>query len=460
MLLGSDSSPTLDAAFDYVEWKNWRSKVNKHFLQLNDRISVLEGRCVDGNIQEATKQLSPVKIRCVDTKTPLRTSKEVTSAKDTESSSSLYTETKGQSKIRSQQTESFAEADYLGIGCLSAFVAVVRFKMHAQIQLILLVISVVLFLWYGQSMLNRAINNEQSEFKPEKKDYSVDYSDSNHFSEYEIPFIYLDYFIILRDTSSESVNRTNLLAQLLKYKNNISEGILFRYNNLSIKYPRVTSSVNITREGVAIGSDFGVYVKLRIQVHESPTKWGWFLVIPVGIDLSPLIGNSSVDHVAFRITRDRYPSELPLMLDWGGIDDGMVDVFMIGYKETVTHKHESHENYSSFDVSWSRTKKTPSYFFAAGNITVQDSWLLLRIEPNSEVEHWGEFVAFTYYDWLTGMGGLFSLMATVFLWTSYGIAQCCGDGISMGILPGLSFNFFSYEEVMWMKNRLSKSGVL
>jgi len=456
----SEFSPTLDAAFDYVEWKNWRSKVNKHFVKLNDRISLLEDRCMDGNIQEATKQISLAEIRFVDTKKPLRTTKEVTSAKDTMSSFGQGTKTKGEPNIRSQKTESFAESDYLGIGCLSTFVAVARSKIHAKIQFIVLVIFILLFLMYGQSTLYRAIDMEQSDFKPEKKSYSLNYGDSNNFLEYQLPYIYLDFLVILRNTTYESVNRTILKAQLLKYLNHFNESIFFRHYDLSVSYPRVSLSFLMTGEGVRIGSDFGVYVTFEIKVYESPTRWGWYLYVPVEIDLSSFIKGSFVDSIRFGVTRDQYSWEVPLMLDWDRTVDEMVDMFMIGFKETITRKHQSFEWQSTFDVTWSRTKWTLPYFFAASNITASDSWLLLQIQPNSEVEHWGEFVAFGYNDWLAGMGGLFSLMTTGFFLTSYHIAKCCGDGISMGILPPLSFNLRSYEEVKWIKNRLGKSGVL
>merc|ERR1719317_446697 len=208
-----------------------------------------------------------------------------------------------------------------------------------------------------------------------------------------------------------------------------------------------------------MGSDFGFFVCFRIQV-KTPRKGFWFLFVPIEVGLSSFIDNSSIENIAFRIAREDSPPGIPVLLNFNEIDDGMVDIFLIGYQETVTHRYRSNEQYFKFDVTWSQTTKSPESFSASTNSTVQDSWIVLRVEPNFEVQHWEEYVAFSYGDWLTGMGGLFSLVTTGFLWTSYGIAQCCGDGISMGILPGLSFNFFSYEELMWIKNRLGKSGVL
>merc|ERR1719193_1603984 len=138
----------------------------------------------------------------------------------------------------------------------------------------------------------------------------------------------------------------------------------------------------------------------------------------------------------------------------------MVDVFMIGYQETVIHTWRTQEEYANFDLTWSQTMKSTAFLREAAGLALEDQSILLRIDPDLEVDHWREYVAFSYSDWLTGMGGLFSLITTGFLWSSYGLAVCCGDGISMGILPGLSFNFFSYEESMWIKNRLDKAGML
>ena len=85
--------------------------------------------------------------------------------------------------------------------------------------------------------------------------------------------------------------------------------------------------------------------------------------------------------------------------------------------------------------------------------------MLLHIKPDLQVDNWKEYVALGYGDWFTGMGGLFSIIVTGFLWVAYGTAVFFGDGLSMGILPGLSYNFFSYEEVMWIKKGLDKSGI-
>jgi len=79
---------------------------------------------------------------------------------------------------------------------------------------------------------------------------------------------------------------------------------------------------------------------------------------------------------------------------------------------------------------------------------------LLYLTPDIVVEHWEEYVAFGYEDWITGMGGLFSLITFVFFWISYYVAVYFGDGETMGILPIMSFSFYNFEETHWIKRRL------
>merc|ERR1719233_2631634 len=124
----------------------------------------------------------------------MKSEEDITSCPDTVSYS------KGEVKIQSWYTASFAEADYLGVGYLSTIVAIIRSKLYARFQLILLLGSAITFLWYGNSTLNRAITNMQSEFKPEKKDYTINYESSDQVEPYEVPYIYMSFSFILENS--------------------------------------------------------------------------------------------------------------------------------------------------------------------------------------------------------------------------------------------------------------------
>jgi len=235
---------------------------------------------------------------------------------------------------------------------------------------------------------------------------------------------------------------------------------MFMYDDLSWEYANVITFPFQEGGEIPLEEDFGVHVRLRLKLDEPSPGIGWFIALSVDLGSIPMIANVKLGDVALRISRDEDPAGIPLLLNYNEEDDGMVDVFIIGYQETVFHKYRTDDQFSNFDLTWSQSMKSTAYFAGVANITLEDCSLLLRIEPNLEVDHWTEYVAFSYADWLTGMGGLFSLMTTGFLWTSYGLALSCGNGISMGILPVLSFNFFSYEELLWIKNKLDKSGLL
>jgi len=429
----------LDAAFDQAEWRNWKGNVNKDILKLKERISFLE------NNFENTSML--------------RVNKEKKSEQNNSASPSLSTSIKGEVEVDSQKTVSFADADYLGVGYLSALVAIVRSKPYARFQLILLFGCAIVFLWYGNLTLERAITNMQSDFKPEQKDYSINYASSNQVKSYEVPYIYINFFIVVENADKNSINMTDLFNQLLQSQDEFNERAMFVYDGIRTVWPNVTPFPFIDGY-VPLGADCGVHVGLRLKLDEPTPGKKWFMTLSVDFGSIQMIANVKLGNAALRISRDENPAELPILLNYNEVDDGKVDVFMIGYKETVTHKYRTNDNFSNFDITWSQTMKSIEYFTGVANMTLEDRSLLLRIEPNLEVDHWKQYVAFSYSDWLTGMGGMFSLMTTGFLWASYGLALFCGDGISMGILPGLSFNFFSYEELMWIKNRLDKTGLL
>jgi len=431
----------LDAAFDQANWRSWRGNVNSNILKLSERISFLENELANTTMSHVNE--------------------EIKSEQNNTHSPSLLSCTQSDLQIYSQITESFADADHFGIGYLAALVAIVKSKTYARFQLILLFGCVIVYLWYGNLTLSRAMANMQSDFKPEKKDYSINYGSSDQVEPYQVPYIHINFFIIFENINKISLNITHLLDQLLKSQDWFHERAMFMYDDLSWEYANVTAvPFQASGEVPLEGEDFGVHVNLRLKLDEPSPGKGWFIALSIDLGRIQMIANVKVGDVTLRISRDEDPAGIPLVLNYNKEEDSMVDVFMIGYQETVFHKYRTNDQLSNFDITWSQSTKSTAYFVGIVNITLEDNSLLLRIEPKLEVDHWTEYVAFSYTDWLSGMGGLFSLMAMGFLWTSYGLALSCGDGISMGILPGLSFNFFSYEELLWIKKKLEKKGVL
>merc|ERR1719193_2666646 len=185
---------------------------------------------------------------------------EIKSQQNNTHSPSLLSCTQSDLQIYSQITESFADADHFGIGYLAALVAIVRSKTYARFQLILLFGCVIVFLWYGNLTLNRAKANMQSDFKPEKKDYSINYESSNWVEPYEVPYIYINLFIILENIHRNSFNITDLLDQLLESQDGFHEHVMFMYDDLSWEYANVITFPFQEGGEIPLEEDFGVHV--------------------------------------------------------------------------------------------------------------------------------------------------------------------------------------------------------
>jgi len=76
------------------------------------------------------------------------------------------------------------------------------------------------------------------------------------------------------------------------------------------------------------------------------------------------------------------------------------------------------------------------------------------------VEHWKEYVDFSYYDWFFAMGGMLSICTVCFFFIAHIIATKWSDSHSIGILPGLSVGFRNLETISWLKSQLEMNNIL
>merc|ERR1719397_1727275 len=166
--------------------------------------------------------------------------KEINSEEDNTSSPNKTTCTRGEVKIYSKHTESFAEADYVGVGYFSTLIAIVRSKVYARFQFILLFGCAIVFLWYGNLTLNRAITNTQSEFKPKKKDYTMNYRSNDQVEPYEVPYIDLNFFIRWENEDENFTNMADLFDKLLQSQDYFNKSTMYRYEDLSWEYANVS----------------------------------------------------------------------------------------------------------------------------------------------------------------------------------------------------------------------------
>ena len=78
---------------------------------------------------------------------------------------------------------------------------------------------------------------------------------------------------------------------------------------------------------------------------------------------------------------------------------------------------------------------------------------MITFRRNLNVEHWEEYVAYDYYDWVVGMGGLLSIASTLFFNGAYYMALILGAKGTMGILPEMKLVFENYEKVNLLKEQ-------
>jgi len=139
--------------------------------------------------------------------------------------------------------------------------------------------------------------------------------------------------------------------------------------------------------------------------------------------------------------------------------------YKIAYKETVNHMlngektHTFESDIVNFDYD---------YYYGTGldfseNYDDHDSDLengfVVVLAPDLAIGHWEEYIEYGVWDWIAAMGGLLSLTAIVYYWVAHKIAKLAG-GMSMGILPGMSFVFSNMEEILYLKRQLRNDVML
>merc|ERR1719320_259636 len=146
------------------------------------------------------------------------------------------------------------------------------------------------------------------------------------------------------------------------------------------------------------------------------------MVLVLDIEALTLNGTLMPEHLLLYLTRKGNDTDLakevPLVLDFTMVeDDEEVEMFLIEYSESIHHKWKSNVEHSYFE-RMSKKRSISLDFMEANNFFASDTDIVLLIVPDMKVEHWQEYVTFGYDNWLSEMGGLFSLMTTGYLWIS------------------------------------------
>jgi len=122
----------------------------------------------------------------------------------------------------------------------------------------------------------------------------------------------------------------------------------------------------------------------------------------------------------------------------------------------------------SEEVHFGWKDSEPSHYFETelayeedvieGHVDSGGMYIAFRVPPT--VEHWVEYVDFSYYDCFFALGGTLSIITVCFFFVAHRIAKALGDSLSIGILPGMSISFRNLEMLSWLKSQLDRKNGL
>jgi len=314
----------------------------------------------------------------------------------------------------------------------------------ARLQSVMLVYFLCLFLWFGITQLHRATSNEYAEFKPEKKQFTIDYADRKSLNQYEMPYIDFDFC-----WNSPGENITHNIRN--NYKTIVERWFLQTFLNMNVTttkwskwkngirgrlegYPLVVENAWLLRRWWRTGL-FCANIRVKFEDPKPgigkfefalSLRWDW-LTYNHTLGFSQL----SVDIHRDRV-RDHWDAT-PLWLDSNDLNTWKI--CQLHYEEKV--------------LLSSLSGKTEHYFDTNLAIWESDVWnnlgwggvLSMIFVPDLKVDHWIDYVDFGYYDWCGMMSGILSFLVVAFLWIAYGIAIYFKETKSLGILPTVSIKF-------------------
>jgi len=346
--------------------------------------------------------------------------------------------------------------------CIRKCAHLIRSEKAAFLQCMWLIIMVITLSTFGILQFLRAHENVSSESKPEKKWQTVDYRDSKSDKQYEMPYIYLYFRCISQDESVnpdsnwsyEEINETlTYLLESLNFFNN-SATITYineEFNLMTKELPIVEAKASF-EEALVYGYAF--YGYFRLQPANPDPSLGSFQY-RLYIDTGAFSRGLPLWVDGFWVSVNREMSimnwEKTIYVSNGmAIKHGSKISATIDYDEKVlrTWRH-GNINYFSSKLGWYYAEEynNDSADWEAGMMDI-------TFRGNLMIEHWEEYVSYSYYDWISGMGGMLSIASITFLWGAYYIAVVFGDKNTMGILPGISFVFSNLETIQDIKTRV------
>jgi len=399
----SNVNPQLDQTFKYAQWK---TDVDRKLASLQTRVALLE--------REASKRLV---------------------------SDSLN---EGQNLDLKTSTES--------AGGAISFTELLKSQRTARFQCCWLLICIIFFLYFMVSQLIEADLNEKSEWKPEWKRYVLDYSSPGE--QYKMPYLWFQFFLYPENkTESDGIDVNETIAQVMNSSFLGEARVTSLYSNFSwaIHKQEIEEAV-----GFYSGSSLdGIGVLIRLSLADAGAFMAnWQTVIRINIPSLSLNGTYSVRYFKTKVGRtiehDLGQYEfINYDEDWSKFeDDESHQLFFIEYNEKVTKMYRGTVEVGTIESQLTQTIWTTAEdSYIRTKIEVEKGDLVFLFKPDLSVDYWTEYVAYGYWDWLTGMGGIFSLMSTIFFWVAYYLAKLSDEDGHVGILPDMSFTFANFEMI-------------
>jgi len=398
-----------------LEWKLWKIRVDEDMLNLSRRLSALERNGSDELERNITR------------------------------------------------SQSFTTAGEDGLSRFRTFALLIRSNKAAFLQCVWLIVVVITLSTFGIIEFLRASDNMRAEFKPEKKFQTVDYRDSKSDKQYKMPYVYLYFACVIQNESftndnfvlsHEEINET--LLYLLESQNYFENSASITYMdedfNIVNKDLPIIEAKAFYEEPWVFGYMF--YGYFRLLLADPDPLLGSFQY-QISINTEELTRGSTMWVNGFYVTVAREMTTL----NWekaiyipsdNAIIRGSNISAVIDYDEKVLRKwRNGYLNYFTSTLGW---------YLEEENYNDAANWgageILITFRGNLMIEYWEEYVAYNYYDWISGLGGMLSISSIIFFWGAYYLVVLFGEENIMGILPGISFVFSNLEKIHVIKERV------
>jgi len=397
----------LNSQYLLSSWKIWRTEVEKDIHNLLKRVDELENKNSDRNFLE---------------------NPEVSGRK------------------------SFAEAQDDGFAGLCTCARLVRSDRASFLQCIWLVIFLVILMIVGINELRRVLDNMNAEFKPAKKYQTINYGDSQNNMTYDIPYIYLGFYVN-GITTNLSYSANDTINDLLSSQDNFQDRVWIGYVDSSLTFQRQILPISevdgfYTEESV---TDWGFHGFFRLKPSNPDPSIGYFIY---GINLTmrnlPIAGDFQGLFVS--ISRERATTikedQIYLRVGPAVVRDAEIQA-VVEYDEKITRTYQEEYIYHlrPFLTSFNEDEKV--------KLEESKGAVEITFRGNLMIEYWREYVDYDYLDFFSAMGGYINLSSMGFFWGAYYLALKFGKKNTMGILPEFSFIFANFETVHMLEDKLN-----